>query len=157
MQKITPFLWFDNNLEEAVSFYKNIFPQFKVISQSRMPDLGPNQPGGMVMAEFEIFGQPFKAINGGPYFKFTEAVSFFIECKDQAEVDHYWDTLVQDGGEHSQCGWLKDKFGVSWQVVPTALGELMGDPDPAKAQRVSQAMMSMTKLDISKLEEAHRG
>ena len=157
MQKVTPFLWFDNNLEEALDFYSSIFPSVTIHSVSHMPDMGPNEPGGMIMATFEILGQEFKALNGGPLFKFTEAISFFIECEDQAEVDHYWNSLTANGGEESQCGWVKDRFGLSWQIVPKALGELMSDPDPAKAERVTRAMLKMQKLEIAKLYEAYIG
>ena len=151
MQTITPFLWFDNNLEEALAFYTNIFKDSEILSVSR------GRPGGpVVMATFRLNGQVLMGLNGGPMYKFAEALSMFVSVETQAEVDHLWDSLSA-GGELQQCGWLKDKFGLSWQIVPTALGELMGDPDPAKSQRVMQAMLKMIKLDIQGLRDAHAG
>jgi predicted 3-demethylubiquinone-9 3-methyltransferase (glyoxalase superfamily) len=154
MQKITPFLWFDDNAEEAVNFYTSIFKDSKVISTSRYGEHGPGPAGSLMMANFLLNGQEFFALNGGPVFKFTEAISFFVTCEDQAEVDYYWDKLSQ-GGETQQCGWLKDKFGLSWQIVPTALGRLMGDKDPVKAARVTQAMLKMVKIEIAALQQAY--
>ena len=155
MAKITPFLWFNDNAEEAMNFYVSIFKNSKVLGISRYGEGAP-RPAGMVMtATFELDGQEFVALNGGPEFKFTEATSFYVNCATQEEVDWYWDRLTSEGGEESQCGWLKDKFGLSWQIVPTALGELLGDPDPLKAQRVMQAMLQMKKIDIAGLQRAH--
>src|SRR5437867_945566 len=153
MQKITPFLWFDDNAEEAINFYTSIFKNSKIIEMSRFPPNGPGPAGKLMSATFELEGQEFMALNGGPTFKFTEAISLFVDCKTQAEVDDLWEKLSA-GGEKGQCGWLKDKFGLSWQIVPTALGELLGSTDPAKAQRVMQAMLQMTKLDIKGLQQA---
>jgi predicted 3-demethylubiquinone-9 3-methyltransferase (glyoxalase superfamily) len=154
MQKITPFLWFDNQAEDAARHYTSIFKNSRITSLSRFPE-GASMPAGMVMtATFELDGQEFSALNGGPEFKFNEAISFYVHCQDQAEVDYYWEKL-SDGGEEGQCGWLKDRFGVSWQVVPDALGELLGDPDPEKAKRVTQAMLQMKKLDIAGLRPAY--
>jgi predicted 3-demethylubiquinone-9 3-methyltransferase (glyoxalase superfamily) len=144
MQKITPFLWFDGRAEEAARFYTSIFKNSKITSVNPMT------------VAFELEGQPFIALNGGPQFKFTEAVSFFVSCETQAEIDYFWEKLA-DGGQLQQCGWLKDKFGLSWQIVPPILGDLLGDPDPAKSQRVLQAMLQMVKLDIQKLKDAHAG
>jgi len=153
-QKITPFLWFDGNAEEAVNYYLSVFPDAKLGEVSCYGEGMPMPAGTVLVANFTLFGQEFGAINAGPEFKFTEAISFMIDCKDQAEVDYYWDKLTADGGEPSQCGWLKDKFGLSWQVVPSVLGELMTNPDPAKANRVTQALMQMGKIDIATLEAA---
>ena len=153
MQKITPFLWFDDNAEEAINFYTSIFKNSKIIEMSRFPPNGPGPAGKLMSATFELEGQQFMALNGGPTFKFTEAISLFVDCKTQAEVDELWEKLSA-GGEKSQCGWLKDKFGVSWQIIPRTLGELLGDPDPAKAQRVMQAMLKMSKIDIKGLQQA---
>jgi len=154
MQKITPFLWFDDKAEEAVNFYTSIFNDSKIGSISRYGDEGPGPAGSVMMANFSLNGQDFMALNGGPVFKFTEAISLFVNCEDQAEVDYYWDRL-SEGGETQQCGWLKDKFGLSWQIVPTALGRLMGDSDPEKAGRVMQAMLKMVKIDIAALQKAY--
>jgi predicted 3-demethylubiquinone-9 3-methyltransferase (glyoxalase superfamily) len=156
-QKIRPFLWFDGNAEEAVNFYLSVFPDARLGEVSRYGEGMPMPAGTVLVANFTLFGQEFGAINAGPEFKFTEAISFMIDCKDQAEVDYYWDKLTADGGEPSQCGWLKDQYGLSWQVVPSALGELMTDPDPAKANRVTQALMQMSKIDVAKLEAARDG
>ena len=154
MQKITTFLWFDQQAEEAMNFYVSLFKNSKVLSVSRYPQGGPMPAGTLMTATFQLDGQEFTALNGGPEFKFTEAVSLFVTCETQAEVDHFWDHL-SEGGEKSRCGWLKDRFGLSWQIVPTALGELMGDPNPRKAQNVMQAMLQMDKLDIAALQAAH--
>src|SRR3954464_3859516 len=145
MTSITPFLWFDNNVPEAVAFYKSVFPNAKVETVSDF------------MAVFELEGQRFNALNGGPQYKFNEAVSFFISVETQAEVDYFWDRLIADGGEESRCGWLKDKFGLSWQVIPSALGRYLGDPDRSKANRVMQAMMQMRKIVIADLDKAYAG
>ena len=155
IQKPTPFLWFDSNAEEAMNLYTSIFPNSKIGEVSRYPEGSPGPAGQVMTASFTLNGQEFIALNGGPMFKFTEAVSFVVNCDTQAEVDHLWHKLTADGGEESQCGWLKDKFGLSWQIVPKALGELMGDPDPAKAQRVMQAMLQMRKIDIAGLRQAY--
>jgi predicted 3-demethylubiquinone-9 3-methyltransferase (glyoxalase superfamily) len=155
MQKITPFLWFDDQAEEAMNFYTSIFKDSKILSVSRYGDAGPGAPGTVMTATFQLNGQEFTALNGGPEFKFTEAVSFFVNCETQAEVDELWAKLTADGGEESQCGWLKDKFGLSWQIVPTALGGLVGGPDPVKAQRAMQAMLKMRKIDIAVLQRAY--
>jgi predicted 3-demethylubiquinone-9 3-methyltransferase (glyoxalase superfamily) len=148
MKKITPFLWFDDQAEEAMNFYVSIFKNSKVLSVSP----GPN--GKAFTVTFELEGQEFTALNGGPLFKFTEAISLFVNCETQAEVDELWKKLSA-GGEESQCGWLKDRYGLSWQIVPTVLGELLGDPDPVKSQRVMQAMLQMKKIDIAGLKRAY--
>ncbi len=154
--KIIPFLWFDNNAEEATNFYTSIFKNSEIVSVSRYGEGSPGQPGTVMTTTFILDGQPFMPLNGGPHFKFNEAISFFVNCETQAEVDELWEKLT-DGGEESQCGWLKDKFGVSWQIVPTALGELLGDPDPEKSRRVMEAMLQMHKIDVAKLKQAHEG
>jgi len=154
VQKITPFLWFDDNAEDAVNFYTSIFKDSKIENISRYGDEGPGPAGSVMMANFKLNGQDFMVLNGGPEFTFSEAISFFVSCETQAEVDYYWDRL-SEGGETQQCGWLKDKFGLSWQIVPTALGELMGDKDPEKAGRVMQAMLKMVKIDIAGLQQAY--
>jgi predicted 3-demethylubiquinone-9 3-methyltransferase (glyoxalase superfamily) len=160
MQKITPFLWFNDNAEEAVKFYTSIFKNSKIGKIARYDEAGEKaagRPAGSVMiVEFQIEGQEFVALNGGPIFKFTEAISFVVNCETQEEVDYYWEKLSQ-GGKEVQCGWLKDKYGLSWQIVPTVLGELLSDKDAAKAQRVMQAMLKMVKLDIEKLKQAAKG
>ena len=156
MQKIKPFLWFDNNAEEAMNFYVSIFKNAKVLSVSRYGEAGPGPKGTVMTAEFQLDGQEFIALNGGPRFKFTEAISLVVNCESQEEVDHFWEKL-SEGGEKSRCGWLKDKFGLSWQVVPTILAELMSDPDPEKSKRVMQAMLQMDKIEVEPLKRAHRG
>jgi predicted 3-demethylubiquinone-9 3-methyltransferase (glyoxalase superfamily) len=153
MQQITPFLWFNDNAEEAVNFYVSIFKDAKILETSRYGDAGPGPKGSVMTMKFQLNGLEFVALNGGPHYTFTHAVSFVINCKDQAEVDHYWDKLIE-GGKPSQCGWLSDKYGLSWQITPTILIKLLQDPDPAKAKRVMEAMMKMVKIDIPKLEEA---
>ena len=158
MQKITPFLWFDNQAEEAAKFYTSIFKNSKIVSVSRYDEAGAKatgRPKGSVMiVVFELGGQQFTALNGGPVFKFTEAISFVVNCKTQEEVDQLWKKLSA-GGEEGQCGWLKDKFGLSWQIVPTVLGELLQDKDPKKSERVMKAMLQMKKLDIDGLRRAY--
>jgi predicted 3-demethylubiquinone-9 3-methyltransferase (glyoxalase superfamily) len=154
-QKITPFLWFDNQAEEAANFYVSVFKNSEVLEVNRYEG-GPGEPGTVVVVSFRLDGQEVRALNGGPEFKFTEAFSFQIDCEDQAEVDYFWGKLVE-GGEPSQCGWLKDKYGLSWQVVPRRLIELLGDPDRAKANRVMQAMLQMGKIDVAELEVAAAG
>ena len=154
MQKITPFLWFDTNAEEAVNFYTSIFKDSKIVNINRYGEAGPEQVGTAMTATFTLQGQEFMALNGGPHFKFTEAISFFVNCETQEEVDELWEKL-SEGGEESQCGWLKDKFGVSWQIVPTALGQLLGDEDTEKSKRVMEAMLQMHKIDVEKLKQAY--
>jgi len=153
MQKITPFLWFDTQAEEAMNFYIGIFKSAKVLSVNRYGKGAPLPEGTLLTANFELNGMQFVALNGGPVFKFNPAISFVVDCETQEEVDYYWDKLGA-GGTYSQCAWLEDKFGVSWQIVPKQLGQLLSDPDPAKAGRVMQAMMQMTKIDISGLQRA---
>jgi predicted 3-demethylubiquinone-9 3-methyltransferase (glyoxalase superfamily) len=153
---IAPCLWFDGKAEEAVGYYVSVFDNSRVVHVDRFSDVGPDPAAPVVFVEFEINGQPFQAINGGPEFSFSEAVSFAIECADQAEVDRYWDALT-DGGEPSQCGWLKDRYGVSWQVVPRALNELLRDADREKAGRVMRRMLQMTKLNVAELQAAYDG
>lgn len=154
MQKITPFLWFDHNAEEAIHFYTSIFKNSKVGEISRYGEGSPGVPGTFMTGTFQLDGQEFMALNGGPVFTFTPAISFFINCETQVEVDELWEKL-SEGGEKGQCGWLKDKFGVSWQVVPTRLNELLNDPDPEKSKRVMQAMLQMSKIDIELLQKAY--
>jgi predicted 3-demethylubiquinone-9 3-methyltransferase (glyoxalase superfamily) len=156
MQGINPFLWFDNNAEEAMNLYVSVFKNAKVLNVARYGDAGPGPKGTVMTAEFELDGKKFVALNGGPHFKFTEAVSFVVNCENQEEVDYYWEKL-SEGGEKSRCGWLKDKFGLSWQIVPTILGKLMADKDPEKSKRVMQAMLKMDKIDIEPLKRAHAG
>ena len=154
MQKITPCLWFDNNAEEAVNHYLSIFKNSKINKILRCGDAGPGPKGSVLTIAFQLEGQDFIALNGGPIFKFNEAISLSVDCKSQIEVDDLWAKL-SDGGQESQCGWLKDKFGLSWQVVPSALVEMLQDPDPEKAKRVMAAMMQMGKIDIAKLKQAY--
>jgi predicted 3-demethylubiquinone-9 3-methyltransferase (glyoxalase superfamily) len=153
-QRITPFLWFDGQAEEAANFYVSIFPNSKVGSTSRYGEAGPGPKGSVMTIAFDLDGLSFTALNGGPMFKFTEAISLVVHCETQAEVDHYWDNLSA-GGQQVQCGWLKDKYGLSWQIVPNALMELVQDKDPAKSQRVMAAMMQMKKIDIAGLKDAY--
>jgi predicted 3-demethylubiquinone-9 3-methyltransferase (glyoxalase superfamily) len=157
MQKITPFLWFDNQAEEAMNFYVSIFKNSKAGTISRYGDAGPGPKGSVMVASFELDGVKFTALNGGPHFKFTEAISLYVDCESQEEVDYFWDKLISGGGAPSQCGWLKDKFGLSWQIVPSALPKLLSDPDRDKANRVMQAMLQMQKIDVGKLEAAAKG
>jgi len=154
MQKITPFLWFNDQAEEAMNFYTSIFKYSKIVSVTRYGEAGPGPKGTVMMGTFQLEGQEFMALNGGPLFTFTEAISFFVDCKTQQEVDELWEKLSA-GGKTSQCGWLKDKYGVSWQIVPTALRELLSDPDPEKSTRVMQAMLKMTKIEIDVLKRAY--
>jgi len=156
MQKITPFLWFDNNCEEAMNFYVSVFKNSKVVSVTRYGEGGPGPKGTVMTGTFELDGQKFMALNGGPHFKFTEAISLFVNCETQLEVDELWEKL-SEGGAKSQCGWLKDKYGLSWQIVPTVLGELLSDPDPVKSKRVMEALLQMSKLDIATLKRASEG
>ena len=156
MQKIKTFLWFDNQAEEAVNFYTSIFKNSKVGKVSRYGDAGPGPKGAVLTASFVLDGQEFIALNGGPKYKFTPAISFVVPCETQQEIDHYWSKLSA-GGRTDQCGWLADKFGVSWQVVPTLLGQLMSDKDSQKSERVMKALLQMTKLDIDALKSAYEG
>ena len=154
MQKISPFLWFDSNAEEAANFYVSIFKDSKILKIARYGEGGPGPAGSVMVVNFQIEGQDFIALNGGPLFKFTEAISFVINCQTQEEVDHYWNKLAAGGGQESQCGWLKDKYGLSWQVTPTILGELLADKNQKTAQRVMQAMLQMKRIDIAALKRA---
>jgi predicted 3-demethylubiquinone-9 3-methyltransferase (glyoxalase superfamily) len=155
MQKITPFLWYDTQAEEAAKFYCSIFKNSRILNTARYPEGSPAPAGSVMTVEFELEGQRFIALNGGPHFKFNESVSFSIECDTQAEVDRYWDQLLSGGGQESQCGWLKDRYGLSWQVNPKALGRMLSDPDKEKASRVMQAMLQMKKIDTAELERAY--
>ena len=154
MPNITPFLWFDNNAEEAAQFYTSIFKNSRMRDVRRYGDGGPGPKGTAMTVSFSLEGQEFTALNGGPLFKFNESISFVVHCKTQEEVDYFWEKLLA-GGQRSQCGWLKDKFGLSWQIIPDILIELLGDKDAAKAQRVMQAMLQMTRIDIQKLKDAY--
>jgi predicted 3-demethylubiquinone-9 3-methyltransferase (glyoxalase superfamily) len=154
MQKITPFLWFDGKAEEAMKFYTSIFKNSKVGNVSRYGDAGPGPKGTVMSATFELEGQKFMALNGGPEFKFTPAISLFVNCETQQEVDELWEKLSA-GGEKSRCGWLKDKYGLSWQIIPAVLGELLADKDPAKSKRVMQAMLQMDEINIEGLKRAY--
>lgn len=156
MQKITPFLWFDNKAEEAMNFYVSVFKNSKNVSITRYGEAGPGAKGTVMTARFLIEGQEFVALNGGPVFTFTPAISFVVNCETQEEVDRLWEKL-SEGGEKQQCGWLKDKFGVSWQIIPRVLVEMLNDPDPVKSQRVMKAMLPMGKIDIKKLKQAYNG
>ena len=153
MKKITPFLWFDTQAEEAAKFYASVFPNSKIRKTARYGEAGPGPKGSVMTVEFELDGQRMIALNGGTVFKFTEAISLSVDCKDQKEVDHYWTKLSQ-GGQESQCGWLKDRYGLSWQVNPAILGELLAGPDAKKARRVMEAMLKMRKIDIAALRAA---
>jgi predicted 3-demethylubiquinone-9 3-methyltransferase (glyoxalase superfamily) len=154
-QRITPFLWFDNQAEEAANFYCSIFENSKVGQVVRYGDSGPGPKGQVMIVTFQLNGQNFTALNGGPRFKFTEAISFVVNCDTQKEIDYFWEKLTADGGAESMCGWLKDKFGLSWQVVPTIIGELMSAKDPEKSNRVMQAVLQMKKLDIQKMKDTY--
>jgi len=156
MQKITPFLWFDNQAEEAANFYVSIFKNSKIETIARYGEAGPEAKGGVITVDFQLDGQKFVALNGGPRFEFNEATSFVVNCETQQEVDEFWDKL-SEGGEESMCGWLKDKYGLSWQIIPTILGKLMADPDPQKSKRVMEAMFKMRKIVIDDLKRAHEG
>ena len=154
MQKIVPFLWFDGTAEEAVNFYVSVFKNSKVVRTSRYGDAGPGPKGSVMSCTFQLEGQDFYALNGGPQFKFTPAISLFVNCETQKEVDELWEKLSA-GGRKDQCGWLQDKYGLSWQIVPAVLGELLGDKDPQRANRVMKAMMQMKKLDVKGLQQAY--
>jgi len=153
-QKITPFLWYDNQAEEAANFYVSIFKNSRILGVTRYGKSGPGPEGSLLTAAFELEGQKFTALNGGPRFTFNESVSFVVNCETQEEIDYFWEKLSSDGGQESQCGWLKDKFGLSWQVVPTILPELITSKDAKKSERVMQALMQMKKLDLAKLKQA---
>ena len=154
MNKISPFLWFDTQAEEAARFYVSVFKSSRLGKITRYGEGGPGPAGTVMTVEFELEGESFIALNGGPQFQFSEAVSFSVDCKSQEEVDSFWDKLTADGGQPGPCGWLKDKFGLSWQINPSRLGELLSDPDPAKAKRVMEAMLKMSKIEIVELERA---
>jgi predicted 3-demethylubiquinone-9 3-methyltransferase (glyoxalase superfamily) len=157
IQKITPFLWYSHQAEEAATFYAGIFPDSRIKRVVAMPSESPSGPPGSVkIVEFELFGQPFVAMSAGPLDPFNHAISFVVNCEDQSEIDSYWSALL-DGGSPEQCGWLKDRFGLSWQIVPTVLGQMMADPEVGKAKRAADAMMKMVKLDIAALKAAHAG
>jgi predicted 3-demethylubiquinone-9 3-methyltransferase (glyoxalase superfamily) len=157
MQKIVTYLWFNGNAEDAVNFYTSIFKNSEILSTSRYPENARGVPGSLMSANFTLEGQEFIALNGGPQYSFTPAISLFVNCNTQEEVDDLWAKLTADGGEPGPCGWLTDKFGLSWQIVPTALGQLIGDPDPERSQRAVQAMMQMQKIDIAALKRAADG
>ncbi|MBN6051898.1 VOC family protein [Nonomuraea sp. RK-328] len=157
MQKITTYLWFDNQAEEAAEFYTSLFADSRVVDVVRYGEGGPGPAGTAMMVTFELAGQRFLALNGGPEFHFTEAVSLYVDCESQEEVDDLWARLTADGGEESRCGWLKDRYGLSWQIVPKRLAELMTQPDPAAAQRVAVALQGMSKIDVAELEKAATG
>jgi predicted 3-demethylubiquinone-9 3-methyltransferase (glyoxalase superfamily) len=156
MQKITTFLWFNDQAEEAASFYVSLFKDSKIVTVTRTGDVGPGPKGSVMTVAFRLAGQDFLALNGGPQFPFTQAISLVVNCESQQEIDDYWERLSA-GGEKQVCGWLKDKYGLYWQVVPTALSEVLGDKDPARTNRVMAAVMQMTKLDVKKLKEAYAG
>jgi predicted 3-demethylubiquinone-9 3-methyltransferase (glyoxalase superfamily) len=156
MQKISPCLWFDTRAEDAANFYVSLFEDSNVTLVTRYSEAGPGPAGEVMLVFFTLAGQEFMAVNGGPQFPFTEAVSFHVSCQDQDEVDRFWSQLTQ-GGEEGQCGWLKDRFGLSWQITPVRMGELLGDPDPERSQRAMQAMLQMQKIDIQALEDAANG
>ena len=157
MQKITPFLWFDNNAEAAVNFYMSVFKNAKITKTKRCGDAGPGPKGSVLTIGFEIEGQYFMALNGGPHYKLTPAFSIVVACESQEEIDYYWEKLTTDGGKEVQCGWLEDKFGVSWQIWPSKILELIDGKEPEKSARVMRAMMQMVKLDIQKLQDAYDG
>jgi len=157
VQKIVTFLWFDDKAEEAANFYVSVFKNSKITNVSRYGEAGPGPKGTAMVVVFELEGQQFMALNGGPHFAFTPAISLLVNCETQGEVDELWDKLLAGGGQKSRCGWLQDKFGLSWQIIPTALGKLMSDPDPEKSKRVMQAMLTMDKIDIAKLQQAYDG
>lgn len=157
MNKITPFLWFDDNVSEAVELYTSVFPDAQLTNVARYGDVGPGTPGSILTATIVIDGQEIILLNGGPQYHFTEAISLSVRADSQDEIDSLWEKLTANGGEPGQCGWLKDPFGLSWQIVPPILGELMSDPDSEKAGRTMQAMLTMTKLDIAELQRAHDG
>jgi len=155
MSKISPFLWFDSQAEEAANFYVSIFPNSKIGKISRYGEAGPGPKGSVMVVEFELDGQRILALNGGPQFKFTEAISLSVDCKSQEEVDRYWQKLTSDGGSEGPCGWLKDRYGLSWQINPAILGQMLADPDPKKSRRVMEAMLKMKKIVIADLKKAY--
>jgi len=157
VQKITPCLWFDTQAEEAANFYVSLFEDSAVTNVTRYTKVGPGPEGQVMLAFFALAGQEFVAVNGGPQFPFTEAVSFQVDCKDQDEVDRLWRELTADGGKEGQCGWLRDRFGLSWQIIPQRMGELLSDPDPERSQRAMAAMLQMQKIDVQALEDAANG
>jgi predicted 3-demethylubiquinone-9 3-methyltransferase (glyoxalase superfamily) len=157
MQKITPFLWFDGQAEEAVEFYISVFKDGKIHTKTRYPEDGPGAAGAVMTIAFELQGQQFVALNGGPGFPFTNAVSLVVNCESQDEIDHFWEKLAADGGEHIECGWLKDKFGMPWQIVPSRIWDWLNGEDPARVQRVTSAVWKMQKLDLATLERAAEG
>ena len=157
MQKITPFLWFDSQAEEAAKYYVSVFREGRILQVARFGDAGPGPKGAMMTVSFELYGQQFTALNGGPQFPFTEAISLVVSCPTQEEIDRLWDTLTRDGGRPGACGWIKDKYGLSWQITPPVLIEMISDPDPVKSQRAMRAMMRMGKLDIATLKRAYEG
>ena len=156
-QKITTFLTFEDQAEEAIRFYTSIFPDSRIVSEQRYGPAGPGPEGSLMTASFELAGQEFMALNGGSSFSFAQGISLFVDCEDQADVDGYWEKLTADGGEPGPCGWLTDRFGVSWQIIPRRLGELLGDEDPEKATRAMEAMLRMTKIEVDELEAAYEG
>jgi len=156
-QRIKTYLWFDHEAEEAANLYTSIFKDSKILNVARYGDAGPGPKGTAMTVNFQLEGQEYIALNGGPVYKFTEAISLLVDCETQEEVDRLWNKLTADGGEESMCGWLKDRFGLSWQIIPTALFRLMSDPDPEKSRRVMEAMLQMKKLDVPTLERAHAG
>jgi predicted 3-demethylubiquinone-9 3-methyltransferase (glyoxalase superfamily) len=157
MPKISPFLWFDTQAEEAANLYTSIFPNSKILATARYGDAGPGPKGSVMTVQFQLDGQEIIALNGGPMYKFTEAISLSVDCKSQEEVDRYWTQLTASGGQEGPCGWLKDKFGLSWQITPTTLGQMLSDTDRKKAARVMEAMMKMKKIDIAALKRAYEG
>ncbi len=157
MQKITTFLWYDNQAEEAAEFYTTVFDNSRIVEVTRYGSAGPGEPGSVLTVTFELAGQQFIALNGGPQFTFNEAISLSVECESQEEVDTLWEKLTADGGEPGPCGWLKDRYGLSWQIEPRRLNDLLRDPDPVKSQRVMKAMLGMGKIDIKGLEDAYQG
>ncbi len=156
MQKITPFLWFNDNAEQAIELYLSVFKDSKIVNVHRYGDAGPGPKGSVMSATFQLEGQSFMALNGGPHYSFSPAISLFVSCETQAEVDELWKKL-SEGGTTNRCGWLTDRFGVTWQIIPSVLGRLLGDKDPQKSQRVMQAMLQMDKIDIAGLQRAHAG
>ena len=156
-QKITPFLWFDGNAEEAVAFYLSVFKEARVVTRSRYGEAGPGPKGSIMAIAFKLEGQDFVALNGGPRFKFNEAISLYVNCETQEDIDDYWSKLLADGGEERDCGWLKDRFGLSWQIDYAGMQDLMSDAHPERADRVMKAMLGMKKIDIQKLKDAYEG
>ena len=156
-QQIVPNLWFDGQAEEAASFYVSVFPNSRILGVAHYTEVGPGEPGTVMTVDFELNGNRFVGINGGPQFTFDEAVSFMITCEDQAEIDHYWDALIADGGSGGPCGWLKDRYGLSWQITPEGMDELFADPDTDRAKRAMEAMFQMKKLDVAALQRAADG